>query len=202
MDHSAALIDELSGEDTAGNRLRDLVLCLDGTPGQGSQFLDQTGFLRAGYWAPATAGYDIHDRAGVEQWVENAAAHIRAEGIAPLHALVAGDVAYGALLLGARHPELLTSLVISDPLVDENDEQYWDTLRDVHVPTLVIASAPEPDTDITKPQTVAGGVDNGVFVIIDGTSAPAHRTRPASFNEWASSFMTIAEGLRALHPAE
>ena len=202
MDHPAELIDELSREEVTGGQIRDLVLCLDGASGEGSNFLDQTGSLRASYWSPETADYNIHKRDSVEQWVENAAANIQSENLAPVHAIVSGEAAYGALLLGAHHPELLTSLVISDPLVDENDEQYWDTLRNVHVPTLVIASSSGLDTDITKPQTVAGGVANGVFVIIEGTNVPSHQTRPASFNEWASSFMTIAEGLRALHPAD
>lgn len=202
MDQPSDLKDELSREHHTAGDLHNAVMCLGVAPEQEAGFKDQAGVLKASYWSPATPGYNIHERTSVEEWAEAAAAHLRLEHGAPSHVLVAGDVAYGALLLGTRHPELLTSLVISDPVVDENDTQYWDTLGQVHVPTLVIAAAPEPDTDITKPQTVAGGVDNGVFVIIDGAFAPAHRTRPASFNEWASSFMTIAEGLRALHTTE
>jgi hypothetical protein len=72
------------------------------------------------------------------------------------------------------------------------------TLRRVRAPSLVIAAAPDIDTDISMPQSIAGGISNGVFVIIDNTAVPAHQSRSHSFNEWSRSFMNIAEGLHTV----
>ncbi|NUP25364.1 MAG: alpha/beta hydrolase, partial [Nocardia sp.] len=65
-------------------------------------------------------------------------------------------------------------------------------------PSLVIASVPDGHADIATAQSIAGGIDNGVFVVIDGGTIPAHRERAASFNEWVTAFTIIAEGLDAM----
>lgn len=124
-------------------------------------------------------------------WADGAAAQI-AEAT---HVIAVGGDAPGALTLAASHPERLVSLVLVDPAVDVDDPEHAATMRRITVPTLVIASAPTPDAPVDEPQSIAGGVDNGVFVIIDGVSAPTLVNRPASVLEWSSAFMAIAEGL-------
>lgn len=100
--------------------------------------------------------------------------------------------------LAVRHPDLVTSVLAGDPAVDEDDPAYWESLRRVAAPTLVLAAAPRPDADTSQAQTVAGGIDNGVLVIVDGSSTPVHRQAARSFNEWVTAFMSIAEGLQTL----
>ncbi|WP_051215498.1 hypothetical protein [Granulicoccus phenolivorans] len=112
-----------------------------------------------------------------------------------VHLIAPGAYARAALDLAADHGTRLISLVLVDPEVDEHDPRLWETLRRIEVPTLVIAAVPEQTTSVVKAQSIAGGVDNGVFVIIDGAQAPSHRTRPDSFREWSTAFMVIAEGL-------
>lgn len=111
------------------------------------------------------------------------------------HVLAIGSDVPGALSLAADHVERVVSLVLVDPDVEPDDPEHLATMGRVTVPTLVIASAPTPDHPIEQAQSVAGGVDNGVFVVIDGAEAPTLVNRPASVIEWASAFMQIAEGL-------
>lgn len=111
------------------------------------------------------------------------------------HVVAIGADADGALSLAAGHVERVVSLVLVDPDVQPGDPEHLATMRRVTVPTLVIASAPTPDHSVEEAQSIAGGVDNGVFVIIDGSDAPTLVNRPASVIEWASAFMSIAEGL-------
>ncbi|QNG21113.1 hydrolase [Rhodococcus triatomae] len=137
----------------------------------------------------------------------------------PVHVLATGIAAHGAVVLAVRHPELVVSLLLGDP-ADESPSTERDLLGRVTTPTLVIASQPdggrassaEPDggrASSAEPdggresvssaaQALAGGIDNGVFVVIDGAAVPAHRERGASFDEWVTSFTIIAEGLGAL----
>lgn len=128
---------------------------------------------------------------GREAWAASAADQL-AEAA---HVVAIGADAPGALLLAARHVERVVSLVLVDPEVQPEDPGHLTTMDEVSVPTLVIASAPTPDHPVEQAQSVAGGVDNGVFVIIDGSEAPTLVNRPASVIEWASAFMSIAEGL-------
>ena len=125
------------------------------------------------------------------QWASGAAGEL-AEAV---HVVAIGADAPGALSLAARHVERVVSLVLVDPEVQPEDPEHLRTMDEVGVPTLVIASAPTPDHPVEQAQSVAGGVDNGVFVIIDGSEAPTLVNRPASVIEWANAFMSIAEGL-------
>lgn len=111
------------------------------------------------------------------------------------HLIVIGADAPGALTLAAEHAEWVVSLILVDPEVDVDAPEHTTTMGRVTVPTLVIASAPTPDAPIDQPQSIAGGVDNGVFVVIDGAAAPTLVNRPTSVLEWSSAFMEIAEGL-------
>lgn len=126
-----------------------------------------------------------------KQWAASAADQL-AEAA---HVVAIGADAPGALSLAADHVERVVSLVLVDPAVQTDDPDHLATMAEVSVPTLVIASAPTPDHDVEEAQSVAGGVDNGVFVIIDGSEAPTLVARPESVIEWASAFMAIAEGL-------
>lgn len=111
------------------------------------------------------------------------------------HVVAIGADAASALSLAVRHVERVVSLVLVDPEVQLDDPVHLTTMDAVTVPTLVIASAPTPDHPVDEAQSIAGGVDNGVFVIIDGAAAPTLVNRPESVIEWASAFMSIAEGL-------
>lgn len=144
----------------------------------------------------------------LDRWVEALCHHLATVG-SSAHLLATGPAAYGAIVLAARHPELVVSLLLGDPEVDLEAEGYAALLRAVVAPTLVIAAAPDADSatpevgaevspQIAQAQSIAGGIDNGVFVVIDGCPVPAHRERGSSFTEWVTSFTTIAEGLVAL----
>lgn len=165
------------------------VLCLRSGPEPADWFLDQVHALGAQEWSP---DWDLDD----EAWLERAAGTIadRLDG-GPVHVIAAGAAVPRALLLAARRRDLVTSILAGDPEVDESDPGYWELLGQVHAPTLVVVAAPDPDTDTSGAQSVAGGIDNGVLVIVDGAVAPTHRSRPESFTEWATAFMVIAEGL-------
>lgn len=170
------------------------VLCLRSSGDPADWFLDQVHALGAVEWGPEG---DPDDAAWLAQAGE-AVARDAAGG--PVHVLAAGTAVPRALLLAARRPELVVSVLAADPEVDEADPAYWELLRQVQTPTLVVVAAPKPDTDTSQAQTVAGGVTNGVMVIVDGTAAPVHRSNPRSFAEWVTAFMSIAEGLSSLVP--
>ncbi|WP_346008078.1 alpha/beta hydrolase [Janibacter terrae] len=126
-----------------------------------------------------------------DTWASGAARQLT-EG---MHVIAIGHDAPGALTLAASHAERVVSLVLVDPEVDLEDAEHGATMARIVVPTLVIASAPTSDASIEQPQSIAGGVDNGVFVVIDGATAPTLVNRPSSVLEWSSAFMEIAEGL-------
>lgn len=189
--------DEQPTDDGAGSTGTD-ILCLRSGTEPDDWYLEQVHALGAFEWGPPGVVDDA-------TWVQQAAAAVtdRTDG-GPVHLLAAGPAVTRALLLAARHPELVTSVLAGDPEVDEDDAAYWELLRQVKTPTLVLVAAPRPDSDTSQAQTVAGGIDNGVMVIVDGCTAPVHRQSPHSFNEWVTAFMSIAEGLRTLtpHPRE
>lgn len=171
------------------------VLCLRSGTEPADWFLDQVHALGAVEWGPDGDGLDE------DAWLAQAGAAVarQADG-GPVHVLASGTAVPQALLLAARRPDLVVSVLAADPEVDEADPAYWELLRQVQTPTLVVVAAPRPDTDTSQAQTVAGGVANGVMVIVDGTAAPVHRSNPRSFAEWVTAFMSIAEGLSSLGP--
>jgi pimeloyl-ACP methyl ester carboxylesterase len=140
----------------------------------------------------------ITDPAALDAWTTGAAEAIRTSDTGRAHVLATGAAAYSAIVLAVRHPDLVASLLLGDPVVDRDTEGYDAQLAAVRAPTLVIASAPDPGTATEEAQSIAGGIANGVFVIIDGARIPAHRERGSSFNEWVVAFTQIAEGLVAL----
>ena len=168
------------------------VFCLRSGDQPPDWYLEQVHALGATDWAPAGQVDD-------DTWGEEAATAIVAQtGGEPVHLLASGPAVPRALQLAVRRPDLVISVLASDPAVDEDDPAYWELLRRVQAPTLVLVAAPLRDSDTSQAQTVAGGIDNGVMVIVDGSSAPVHRQAPHSFNEWVTAFMSIAEGLRTL----
>lgn len=125
------------------------------------------------------------------QWAADAAGRLTEA----THVVAIGADAPGALTLAADHAPHVVSLILVDPEVDLEDPEHETTMGRITVPTLVIASAPTPQASVEQPQSIAGGVDNGVFVIIDGAAAPTLANRPTSVLEWSGAFMSIAEGL-------
>lgn len=124
-------------------------------------------------------------------------------GQTPAVHVVADPVsAASALELAARHFDKVTSLVLVDPEVNATDTELRDTMREVRVPTLVMVSAPTPETTFAGAQSVAGTVDNGVMVIIDDVEPPAHHTAAESVTEWLWPFLEISEGLYQLRPLD
>lgn len=144
---------------------------------------------------PAFGTDPAEDESALRAWVDEAASSIGQRS--PVHLIATGSAAKAALHLAVDHPGLLWSLVLGDPDVNPEDPRLVSLLRRVRTPTLVIASLPDhqPDEAIAAAQTIAGFVDNGVFVVVDGCAVPAHRERVNSFDEWALSFAAIAEGL-------
>ncbi|MGO4588589.1 alpha/beta fold hydrolase [Paenarthrobacter sp. 2TAF44] len=176
------------------------VVCLHGGGGAGEWFDHQLDALGARAWEPGIGvALDVAGPPGqMDEWVEAASSALYDSTAGPAHILASGTAAYGAIVLAALHPEQVKSLILGDPLVDMSLEGFVATLRRVRAPSLVIAAAPDIDTDISIPQSIAGGISNGVFVIIDNTAVPAHQSRSHSFNEWSRSFMNIAEGLHTV----
>lgn len=179
-----------------GERRGAGILCLRSGDEPADWFLDQIHALGAVEWGP-TGQPD--DEAWLTQAVDAIGEHFAGD---PVHLISAGSAVRRALLVAARRPDLVISILAGDPEVDESDAAYWELLRQVHTPTLVVVAAPRPDTDTSQAQTVAGGIDNGVMVIVDGAAAPVHRSNPHSFAEWITAFMAIAEGLRTLTPQQ
>lgn len=176
------------------------VVCLHGGEGAGEWFDHQLDALGARAWEPGIGvALDVAGPPGqMDEWVEAASSALYDSTAGPAHILASGTAAYGAIMLAALHPEQVKSLILGDPLVDMSLEGFVATLRRVRAPSLVIAAAPDIHTDISIPQSIAGGISNGVFVIIDNTAVPAHQSRSHSFNEWSRSFMNIAEGLHTV----
>ena len=180
------------------------IVCLHDRSGAADWFAAQVDHLGARVIEPHVALTGD----ALDEWVSWSAREIEAVG-EPVHVLATGIAAHGAVVLAVRHPELVVSLLLGDP-ADESPSTERDLLGRVTTPTLVIASQPdggrassaEPDggreSVSSAAQALAGGIDNGVFVVIDGAAVPAHRERGASFDEWVTSFTIIAEGLGAL----
>ena len=176
------------------------VVCLHSGGGAAEWFAQQLDSLGARAWEPRIGvNFDVTGPPGqMDDWVEAASSALYESTTGPAHILASGTAAYGAIMLAALHPEQIKSVILGDPLVDTSVEGFVATLRRVRAPSLVIAAAPDLDTDISIPQSIAGGITNGVFVIIDNTAVPAHQSRSHSFNEWSRSFMNIAEGLHTV----
>lgn len=165
------------------------VVCLAAPDDAPDHFLDQEHALDAVTWCSPP---DLDDDA----WRKAAASGVReAGGDRPVHLIVTGSMVARALMLAVDHPELIKDLQVIDPIVDRNRPDWSKLLRAVRVPTLVVVAAPDHTTDLSAAQAIAGGVDNGVMVILDRTEPPGHRRSPASVNEWVTTFMNITEGL-------
>jgi pimeloyl-ACP methyl ester carboxylesterase len=172
------------------------LVCLHAGPDPARWFADQVETL--GAIAHRSRALDAADPEHVDAWADEVASAVTALGHDRVHLLATGATAYGAIALAGRYPALVTSLVLGDPEVDPDAPGYGELLAQVVAPTLVIASVPDERVDIAHAQRIAGGIDNGVFVVLDGAAIPAHRERAASFNEWVTAFTVIAEGLDAM----
>ncbi len=126
-------------------------------------------------------------------WDTDTATRVRAGD--QVHVFAAGTDVVDAVALAVDHPDSVLSLILAEP--GPLPATTIDMLPTVTVPTLVLASAPDADTDLAAAQTLAGDIDNGVFVVLDGAPVPAHLECRESFEEWAVSFVAIAEGLAA-----
>jgi hypothetical protein len=126
-------------------------------------------------------------------WGDDIATRVRSGDQA--HVFASGTDVADAVALAVENPDLVLSLILAEPapLTAETTK----LLPSVRVPTLVLASAPNADTDLDAAQTLAGDIDNGVFVVLDGAPVPAHTECRESFEEWTVSFVAIAEGLAA-----
>ncbi|MEZ2388794.1 alpha/beta fold hydrolase [bacterium RCC_150] len=185
-------------------QIRHRVVCLHNGTGAVEWYSRQVAAYDAQTWEDfdgAFSGATVAEDQ-LEAWISGAAAAVRDGGVTPVHLVASGRAAYATIVLAGRYPELVKSLILADPEVDTSVEGYAHSLQLVQAPSLVIAAVPQADTDIAEPQSIAGGIDNGVFVIIENTAVPAHRTRADSFNEWATSFMNIAEGLHTFAEPE
>lgn len=185
-------------------QIRHRIVCLHSGTGAGDRYSRQVTFCDAQTWENFDEDFPgatvTEDQ--LDEWVSSAAAALRDGGVTPAHLVASGRAAYGTIVLAGRYPEMVKSMILGDPQVDTSVKGYTRSLQLVQAPSLVIAAAPYVDTDIAEPQSIAGGIDNGVFVIIENTAVPAHRTRADSFNEWATSFMNIAEGLHTFAEPE
>ncbi|MFW0787394.1 hypothetical protein AAFP35_23095 [Gordonia sp. CPCC 206044] len=181
---------------------RDRFVCLHDGPSGAEWFAEQILALGASV-VEAQHTLDLADAESVDAWVDHAVNALeRVDGA--VHVVATGAAAYGALTLQVRRPDLVRSLLLGDPTGPADSPDHRALLAAVTAPTLVIASAPDDlDNAISADaQQIAGLVDNGVFVVIDGCAVPAHRERGSSFDEWALSFAGIAEGLADLHTAQ
>lgn len=185
-------------------QIRHRVVCLHNGTGAGEWYARQVAAYGAQTWEKFDGAFlgAAGSESQLEAWVSAAAAALRDGGVTPVHLVASCRAVYGTIVLAGRYPELVKSMILGDPEIDTSIEGYTRSLQLVQAPSLVIAAAPQADTDIAEPQSIAGGIDNGVFVIIENTAVPAHRTRADSFNEWATSFMNIAEGLHTFAEPE
>lgn len=180
---------------------RDRFVCLHEGLDGGDWFAEQVLNLDATV-IDAGIPFRLEDPQSVESWVAGVAAQL-SRFHTPVHVIATGAAASGALALQVRNPELVRSLLLGDPVAPDDSPEFRAMLGAVTAPTLVIASAPD-DTDnaiSAAGQQIAGLVDNGVFVVIDGCRVPAHRERGSSFDEWVLSFAGIAEGIAAMNAA-
>ncbi|OUC75521.1 hydrolase [Gordonia lacunae] len=138
-------------------------------------------------------GTDTGGTAPTLWWDADTEARVRSSD--QVHVIACGIDVVDAVALAIECPETVLSLILAEPA--PLPTATIDALPAVAVPTLVLASAPHADTDLAAAQTLAGDIDNGVFVVLDGAPAPAHTERRKSFEEWAVSFVAIAEGLAA-----
>ena len=99
-------------------------------------------------------------------WDTDTAARVRAGD--QVHVFAAGSDVIDAVALAVDHPDTVLSLILAEPA--PLPAATIDVLPTVSVPTLVLASAPDADTDLGAAQTLAGDIDNGVFVVLDGHS--------------------------------
>ncbi|WP_327150999.1 alpha/beta fold hydrolase [Nocardia sp. NBC_01329] len=186
----------MTGDEWDDDTPAHALVCLHAGPDPARWFADQVAAL--GAIAHRCRPLDPADPECVDAWVNEVASAVTALGHGRVHLLATGTTAFGALALAARRPALVTGLVLGDPRVDPAAPGYDELLAQVAAPSLVIASVPDERVDIAQAQSIAGGIDNGVFVVIDGGTVPAHRERAASFNEWVTAFTIIAEGLDAM----
>ena len=126
-------------------------------------------------------------------WTDGAQAAV--EGGEPTHVFADDADVADAIRLAVAHPDTVLSLILAEPATVTDDVAAL--LPEIEVPTLVLASAPSADADLTVAQQLAGEIDNGVFVVIDGAPKPVQTQRRESFAEWSSSFVAIVEGLAA-----
>ncbi|GGK33894.1 alpha/beta fold hydrolase [Nocardia camponoti] len=186
----------MTGDEWAGAVPAQPLLCLHTGEDPAHSFAGQVDAL--GAISFAVRAVPSTDAQSVEAWVDEVALAVTALGHDRVHLLATGASSFGALVLAGRCPALITSLVLGDPEIEPEIPGYAELLAHVAVPTLVVAAAPDAHTEFGHAQRIAGGIDNGLFVIIDGGKVPVHRECAASFNEWITAFTVIAEGLDAV----
>lgn len=165
------------------------VVCLAGPTDPQDYFSAQERGLGAVTWRSPEGTDD-------EAWL--AAARngvVEAAGGRPVHLIATGAMVPRAILFATRHADMVKGLQLIDPVVERLHPGWMELLKAVRIPTLVIAAAPDPTTDLSVPQSIAGHVDNGVMIILDHTQPPSSTTAPGSVNEWMTTFMNITEGL-------
>lgn len=135
--------------------------------------------------------------ADLDTRVGEAAAAVETFG-SPMHVMASGPDGAVAVRLAVTRPDLVMSLVLADCSASNDLGDVTEDLPLVPVPALVVAACPDGESGLEESQTLAGEIPNGVFVVIDHVDLPAHGSRPASFAAWSASFISIAEGLRAL----
>lgn len=165
------------------------VVCLAGAADPQDHFHAQERGLGAATWRSPEGTDDEAWLAAARDGVDEAA------GGRPAHLIATGAMVPRALLFATRHADMVKGLQLIDPVVERLHPGWMDLLKAVRVPTLVIVAAPDPTTDLSVPQSIAGHVDNGVMIILDHTQPPSSTTAPDSVNEWMTAFMNITEGL-------
>lgn len=69
-------------------------------------------------------------------------------------------------------------------------------LPHIDVPTLVLCGDADDVTGPRASQALAGGIPGAVFVTVRGAGHLANQERPAAFDAWVESFISITERLR------